>query len=718
MSESAFCRNFTLLKRAFMLRQKILVIVLLVLTLILGQLPCPAANPLIQHRLLTDTIKSPLTDSLQLTSNDTLKLLQADSLIRTQTDSLTAQQPVLHKAIKKTSAPAAHVDSTQVFYYVKSFDSLYLGNIRSIDTTLFNASYFDPLDDMQTIYATLSNTGLSYNDLRFALPITKGLDMRVPSNQRYIKTGDNIRFLMPVQPFSELRYTMGSKKEQQLKVAFSRQIAQGLYLGIDYMLLNSPGPYLSSKTNDNAAAFSAKYQTKNNRYGVLAHYVFNKLEQQENGGIIDDSVFITNQETDRRVIDVNLENAANTVKVTGFGFEQYFNLSRPPAEVTDDSIPVKKNFQTGRITHTLTFQRNQYSYSEKSPLSSFYQSYDIVLDSAATLDSTYLLSVRNKIQWSSLAYKKHQNDVPFYLYFGIEHGYFEEFSSLINDSVVLTKNKFNQLEPFGGIVINLFKATRINARASIVGSGYQSGDLSFNGQWLQFLGNQSKNIGSVYFNLDIYTQSPTWFQTSYTSNHFRWDNNFDKSNIVSLDAGYRFKGVKAGVSQSTIDKYIYMNPSARPQQTSGTLNVRSVYGTFYFKPGKFTLEGMVRYQQTDNDSVLHLPALMARMKFSFSQHLFNHAAVLHPGFSIYYFTEYYADAYMPALRSFYLQHEKKVGNYPYLDVYLGLKVKRANIYLQYTNILGLAGDFRYFTTPHYPMRDARLNFGVNWRFYK
>jgi hypothetical protein len=109
---------------------------------------------------------------------------------------------------------------------------------------------------------------------------------------------------------------------------------------------------------------------------------------------------------------------------------------------------------------------------------------------------------------------------------------------------------------------------------------------------------------------------------------------------------------------------------------------------------------------------------MARMKFSFSQHLFNHAAVLHPGFSIYYFTEYYADAYMPALRSFYLQHDKKVGNYPYLDVYLGLKVKRANIYLQYTNILGLTGDYRYFTTPHYPMRDARLNFGVNWRFYE
>jgi hypothetical protein len=571
---------------------------------------------------------------------------------------------------------------------------------------------------MQTIYATLSNTGLAYKNLRFSLPVSKGMDMSLPSNQRYLKTADNIRLLMPVQPFSELRYTMGSKKEQQLKVTFSRQIAQGLFLGIDYMLLNSPGPYLNSKTNDNAAAFSAKYQTKNNRYGVLAHYIFNKLEQQENGGIIDDTVFITNQETDRRVIDVNLEDAANTVKVTGFGFEQYFNLSRPPAEATEDSLPVKKNFQTGRFSHSFSFQRNQYSYSETSPLGSFYQPFDIVLDSTATLDSTYLLSVRNEIQWSSLAYKTHHDDVPFYLYFGIEHGYFEEFSSLINDSVVLSKNKYNQLEPYGGIVINLFKATRINARASVVGSGYQSGDLSFNGQWLQFLGNQNKNIGSVYFNLDIYTQSPTWFQTKYTSNHFRWDNIFDKSNIVSLDAGYRFKGFKAGVSQSTIDKYIYMNPSARPQQTSGTLNVRSIYGSFYLTPGKFTLEGMLRYQQTDNDSVLHIPAFMARMKFSFSQHLFNHAAVLHPGFSIYYFTEYYADAYMPALRSFYLQHDKKVGNYPYLDLYLGLKVKRANIYLQYTNILGLTGDYRYFTTPHYPMRDARLNFGVNWRFYE
>lgn len=700
-----------------MLRKKLLGIILLLGSLF-WQLPCPAAIPFSLFQQRTDTVKLPLSDTISKTIADTLIVSHPDSLVVATTDTLIPQQIHHARSVNKLTTTPILIDSSIVTYFTKSFDSLYLGSNHTVDTSQFYATYFDPLDDMFHIHATLSNTGLANRNLTFRLPISNGIDMAIPANQRYVRNTENIRYLMPVQPFSELRYTMGSKKEQQLKVAFSRQIAPGLLLGIDYALLNSPGPYLNSKTNDNAAAFSARYQTPNNRYGVLAHYIFNKLEQQENGGIVDDSVFMQNLETDRRVIDVNLQDASNTIKSTGFGFEHYFNLSRPPAVATNDSIPAKKNFQTGRITHSLSFLRNQFSYVEDSPLASFYQAYDTVLDSTATLDSTYVMSLRNKIQWSSLAYKMHKNDVPFYVYFGVTHGYYEQFSALINDSVIPTKTTYNQLEPYGGIVINLFKATRINARASVVASGYQSGDLTFDGQWKQFLGNQSKNIGSLFFNLGIYTQSPNWFQKSYQSNHFRWENNFDKSNIVALEAGYQFRGLTAGVSQSTIDKFIYMNQSAKPQQTSGTLNVRSLYGNFQLTPGKFTIAGSVRMQQSDNDSVLHIPALMARMKFSFSQPLFNNAAVINPGFSIYYFTEYYADAYMPALRTFYLQNDKKVGNYPFLDIYLGLKVKRANIYLQYANLLGLTGDFRYFTTPHYPMRDARFYFGVNWRFYQ
>jgi hypothetical protein len=91
---------------------------------------------------------------------------------------------------------------------------------------------------------------------------------------------------------------------------------------------------------------------------------------------------------------------------------------------------------------------------------------------------------------------------------------------------------------------------------------------------------------------------------------------------------------------------------------------------------------------------------------------------MEPGFTFTWFSSYFADAYMPALRSFYLQNEKEIGNYPFLDVYLALKVKRARIFVKYTNVFGLTQDFNYYTTPHYPMLDPRFYLGVSWRFYK
>ena len=92
--------------------------------------------------------------------------------------------------------------------------------------------------------------------------------------------------------------------------------------------------------------------------------------------------------------------------------------------------------------------------------------------------------------------------------------------------------------------------------------------------------------------------------------------------------------------------------------------------------------------------------------------------MMQPSIVINYFTEYYADAYMPSLRTFYLQKDVKIGNYPYLDFYITFKIKRANIFVGYTNIYTLAKDNRYFTTPHYPMRDSKFIFGVRWRLYK
>lgn len=611
------------------------------------------------------------------------------------------------------------IDSTRVMYFNCSFDSLALHKTHFADTILFNATYFDPLDDLTQSFSTLSNTGLAHRSIiNPFVPIPLGFDMQLSADKRFIKTDQDVRFFLPMIPYSEVRYTMGSKKEQQLKVNFSREFSPRLIIGLDYNLINSPGPYFNSKTNNSSVVFSGSYRTKNERYGVGAFYFRNKLEQQENGGITTDSIFTNNIETDRRVIDVWLEQANSTIKSSGFGFEQYFILSGREIRTTDSIRKTRNRIQAGRLKHSLVYQRNQQLYEDPNPLNEFYQPFSSLLDSLVTNDSISTQMIKNSLVWNSLSYRRPDKIPLFFFYFGAEHAAYKLFQGTNDSLLFVNRYNYDQLGILGGFNLNLKEKTKLSAHLNMLIGGHQAGDFVLNSKASQSLKSKKKDFGEISFSLNIYSQSPSWFYNSFLSNHFRWDNSFEKQNTFELEGSYKIWFLAFSVNQTSIDKYLFLNENAFPKQIGGTLNIRTIKTTFDFQKGKFEVKGFVSYQKADIDSAMHLPEIAANLKFGFSQSLFKNAAVIQPGFNIRWFSAYFADAYMPALRRFYMQFDEKIGNYPYLDVYLALKVKRANIYLQYANLLGLTGDYRYFTTPHYPMRDARFYFGVNWRFYQ
>ena len=688
---------------------------LLVFSLILGLLTYNSfAQTLLDSIPQNDTLSIIRTDSLEITQTPLpdSTLIIADSLHLHTIDSLLVEKE--EKVVRQVYRPSPVIitDSTQVTYFTEGFSNLMLGHTQYVDTIQLLASYFDPLDKPFSLYQTLSNGGTAYQPLELQTEHPLGFDMQLPVFKNYLKSKNDIRFYIPHIPYSEVRYTMGGKKEQQLKVRFGRQFLPRLYISIDYDLLNSPGPYKNNKTNNSSLGISGRYNSENERFGATAYYFHNKLEIQENGGILYDSLFSDNIEDDRRVIAVHLNNAENTIKSAGFGAGTYFCLSKAERVIRGDSVVTKSKIPVGRIAYNFDFQRNRTLYYDKSPLSDFYKPFDIVQDSTQTFDSTTFVAIKNRIEWNTLSYQKYHNDIPFYLYVAIEHGYYE---SKISEQ----KKFYSQLAPSAGIIINLFKATRITGNAQLISSGHQSGDFMLHGNWLQYLGTTKKNIGALFFDFKLKNQSPSWFYEAYESNHFRWNNNFDQSLFVIMEAGYTIKNrLTLGASQKTIDKYVFMNKDARPEQIGGTINIREIYAQFHVPVGKFDFLGFVKFQNSDNEDVVHLPVITSKLKFAFTQPIFKKAAIFQPGICIQYFSSYYADSYMPALHSFYWQDKVKVGNYPFVDLYIALKIKRANIYIQYSNIYSLAQDFSYYTTPTYPMRDSRVYFGIKRRMFR
>ena len=643
---------------------------------------------------------------------------------------------------KPTSQPVKPIDSTFVTYNAYPFDSIYLNTSKVIDTSVFHASDHEILERNHTIYSTLSNTGLAHKSLRFNYLHQVGFDMTLPAFSVYMQNESNMVSYQSVLPYSEIRYVMtAGDKEQHLNAKFGRQFTSRLFVSFAFNTDYSPGAFKNNKSINNYFWVNAHYLTENKRYGAMAYWYRNKLEMGENGGIARDEDYSSHTESDNSVINVNLNNATNFVVSSGIGCEQFFNLLPQKKEVKPTTPPVvdsiaadsllindtlsivpqtqtkTRKFTLGRLCHSFSYLNNKLYYNEASPNAAFYQPFDTLLNTTKSTDTTLVRAIRNTLKWNSLGYQKYNDDIPFYVYAGISHGFYKVKSyDYLEEETVLDRN-YNQVGVNGGIIINLFRSTRITGQGELITLGYQIGDFDLKGQWKQFLGTTAKNFGQATFDVELKRQSANWFEEHYSSNHFRWDNDFNAATYLTLNLKYSYKQYCIGVKQTSISNLIYFGTDARPIQFDGLFSIREAYLSFYQSLGRFEFEGFASLQKASNEMVVHLPLLLGQLKFGYSQPIFHKAATLHPSITVRYFTKYYADAYMPATRTFYLQNEVQIGNYPFIDLAISLKVKKANIYVAYSNMFLLTGNYNSFIAPHYPMRDSKFFIGVNWRLF-
>ena len=608
-------------------------------------------------------------------------------------------------------AQTPSIDSTLVTFYPSSFDSISLNSPHYLDTTTFHANEFDLLSHDQTLYSTLSNIGMAHKAMRINTLKPIGFDLSVPAFAQYIQTEKDLKTYLSLLPYSEIRYVMTTgDKEQHLNFRFGRQFAQGLYLSFEYNINYSPGRYTNSKAENNYFWINALYTTMDQRYRALAYWFRNKIEVHENGGIRYDSVYTQQLESDNAAILTNLNNPTNYIKVSGAGFQHYVNI------LPQDTA---RRTTLGRLNHSFVYQRNQLFYNETSASLPFYAPYDTVF-SERTTDTTIVHAFRNSLTWNSLGYKKYSGDIPFYLYAGVNYDFYRiKHFDYLQDST-FTDRSHSQVILHGGIIANLFGLTTITGHAQLVTLGYKIGDFDLQGQWKQRFGKHDNSFGkdfTLFFDIDLKRQSPTWFETKYHSNHFRWENAFHAATHFTMDLHGQYKTFRAGVKNTTINDLIYFNTEARPAQHDGIVSISEIYGSATTSLWRFQLEGFFCFNYVSNPALLHLPAFQSRLKVSYAQPIFKQAATLQPSLTVNYFTKYYADAYMPALRTFYLQNDVLIGNFPFIDLALAINVKQADLYLQYSNMFLLTGDHDSFIAPHYPMRDSKIFIGINWRLF-
>lgn len=598
-------------------------------------------------------------------------------------------------------------DSSQVYYFIHSVDSLALGKLHGYNMELAGIQNYNEIYKLTPFFASLGNPGLFYKDLLFNPVNASGFDFGIRSFDAYIYNDRNTEFYKLTEPFSELVYVLGPNKEQMVQAKLDTKIFPSVTLGADFRYTFAPGKYQRQKADNKSLSITAQYYTKKSRYGIIGDVNFNKVYVYENGGITADSIFEQKLETDPAVFPVNLLSATNQIKQASFYFNQFFNIQKQHKKINDSTF-VRRNIHAGRLTHSFEWLRETQIYSDGDPNAGFYP--NIYLDSVSTLDSVYHFKISNRFMWSNLGYLDSTERKTFYIYGSIRHEYHELGG-------YTDRKYFNQLMPAGGIYWKIRNTFVIKGNAELVMGDYNGGDYKIDAGVAYYPGKLEKNNGRIEVGLLFALQKPGWFYQEYSANNFRWDNDFVSTDMSVFSLFYQRSRLKVGVEYMQLKNYIALDSMAMPMQAENEISVLKATLNKDFRFNIVGINTRLAYQNASNTDYIALPEFMGDVAIFVTIPLFKGATTIQPGVQVYYNTSYYASAYMPALRSFHAQGYKEIGNFVYADFFFNFRIKRARMFFKYSHFNSLFSPANYFMTPSYPMMGSGFRFGISWKFF-
>ena len=238
----------------------------------------------------------------------------------------------------------------------------------------------------------------------------------------------------------------------------------------------------------------------------------------------------------------------------------------------------------------------------------------------------------------------------------------------------------------------------------------------------------------------LYRLNPTFYYRHFHSRHAWWDNDNLSKIIHSRIQGilnYQKTRTTLRIEIDEIKNYTYfassyntvndnrVNHAIIVKQNNGLIHLLTASISQDFTFGPINWENMITYQNSSNKTVLPVPALNI---YSNLYLRFKIAHVLRCDFGadVRYFTKYYAPDYVPILGQYAIQtntdtngsdNRIEIGNYPVANVYANFHLKHTRFFIMLSHFNAGTGRKNYFFTPHYPLNQSILRFGLSWNFF-
>ena len=537
------------------------------------------------------------------------------------------------------------------------------------------------------------------------------------SYQDFIGIPENVTFYNTKSPYTNVRYaTAGGRAiaEEIFGLTLAQNVTPALSFGVNYNRWGTKGLYKNqrSKTKD----FSGYVSYLGKKYTAYAGYIFNLEDVNENGGVLRDSD-ILDTTIDARYIDVRLRNANNTLKNNTFFVSQTYGIPLSSSVAyTENGIYSGPELLFGMYNKYATYYRVYKDNGQDTSIYNYYKNFYI--NYQFTNDSTHLREFDNRIYIQLRPFTT--NSIVNLFGGGIGYQHLNYYMFTLND-YLFGSNGDKQYSIYGYAYASgkFRKYINWNAFGKLSLAGYNAGDIDANGSISFSVYPWNKEVKLVG-DIDFTSQTPNFFLNNYFSNHFVWNNSFNRTVETRIAVKLQIPSIdlNAGVRQAIIDGYTYFGDDALPKQNNGAVSVTSAYLQKDFAIGHLHLDGQILFQKSSNEEILPLPAFAANASLYYQFNIVKNVLKSQVGFDFIYNSSYYAYAYNPATGQFHTQNDKKLGNYPWVDVFANFKWKRVALFVKGRNVAkGLGGNYDYFSALHYPRVPFQLQYGLSWTFY-
>lgn len=750
------------------------VFVLLAAMLLLAGSGVFAQNPdsLKKNLPVADTLKAVIADTLAVAADslvaasDSLAAAQDSAAIviltpkeikRLQRDSVRAYRDSVIRNTPRILLTYVFDDSTRNQRMFLWNADTYFNKPVSIDPdTTFNDWFIETPDRKNDVGAAslgVSGSAMQYNNwfLRPQQQIFPFFDVYLP----YSYTPETLPFYNTKTPYTELGYwgtLFANKKMEETNIRFlhTQNFTPSFNINFLYQRFGAAGMLEHEKTDNRTLALTGNYLGK--RYMAQGGYIFNRIKRDENGGISDPTMVLDTL-LDAKVIPITLKNANNTLKrntlflTHSYGIPFKF-LQKKGAGMPDslalaaDSLAAsgdagKMVAATGVKPDSLIFGEGTMAYIGHSIDASFYSKKytdaiglddslgralyhnKFYINPTESADSMRVFKLENRFfinmqPWAKEALVSNVSAGIGHQYlslYGFKQDYFLEGNSNT------TQNNMYMYFGAGGKLKKYFSWEGLGVYNF---AGYYQNDFSVDGK-VTFSSYPKTMKRGIHLTgkLHISQQRPNWFYNNAYTNHYVWENDFAKTTQTRIEAKLDIPDWKmeAFFGYAMLKNNTYFDSLSVVRQNPEAMSILTAYLRKDFKLWKFHMDNKILFQVSSDEDVVPLPELALDLRYYFQFELVKNVLTAQLGANATFTTEYYAPGYSPALGVFYNQKVEKIGETPYVDLFVNLQWKRASIFVKYVNAALGWPDNDYFSTFRYIRSQKALKFGIHWPFY-